>query len=71
MEGPNHDPVGHLDEKILLREHNLDEGKMGSYPNPNATDDMKTHAGGNNGKKDQPSYNPPKQVRGGGEEEVF
>ena len=45
--------------------HNPDEGATATNPNPNATDDMKTRAGGNNGENDDTPYNPPKQVRGG------
>ena len=61
--GLNNDPVGNLNE-IISGRHNLDEWDAASNPNPNATDDMKTRTGGNNGKNDQPSYDPPKQVGG-------
>ena len=53
------------DEKILLRERDLAKGEMGSNHNPNALDDVKTHARGDDEKMDQPSSNPPTQVRGG------
>ena len=43
--------------------HNPDEGATAS--DPNATDDMKTRAGGHNGENDDTPYSPPKQVRGG------